>query len=86
MDIIGAIKGHVKLKIEVSPLVDAVLDGVVEPALQKAVEKSKTILDDMAFKGLYPSLEAEVKSLVKENVIKLNEKIPESLRDFIEIG
>lgn len=79
------IKGHIKLKIEIKPVVHKIIDQVIEPALDKLVADTKTQFDDIAKASVYPGLEAKAKEVIDEKIEELKAKIPESLKDFVEI-
>ena len=52
-------------------LVEAVLKQVVEPALDKLVADTTNPFDNMAKAAMYPTLEAELNKLAKEQWAKL---------------
>lgn len=52
-------------------LVEAVLKQVVEPALDKLVADTANPFDNMAKAAMYPTLEAELNKLAKEQWAKL---------------
>lgn len=85
MDILSAIKGKVKIKLSLSPLVDSIIDDVLEPSIDKVVADTKNPFDNMLKASVYPSLEKEIKEKAKEVVKGLKDKLPESIKDFVEI-
>lgn len=85
MDILGALKGKVKLKISVKPVAMSLIDDVLEPAIDKIVADTKNPFDNMLKASVYPMLESEIKSGVSKAIDGLKLKIPEGLRDFIEL-
>lgn len=85
MDILSAIKGKVKIKLGLSPIVDSLIDDVLEPALDKLVADTSNPFDNILKASVYPALESEIKSRIKDQISKLKDKLPESIKDFVEI-
>ena len=85
MDILSAIYGKLKLSIKVKPVAMGIIDDVLEPAIDKIVADTKNPFDDMLKKAVYPMLEAEIKDGISKAIDGLKLKIPEGLRDFIEL-
>lgn len=85
MSILDALKGSVKLRISVKPVVNKIIDDVLEPALKKIVADSSNKFDDVIMASVYPSLEKELKDRVGVELDKLVLKVPEGLRAFIEL-
>jgi hypothetical protein len=85
LKILEILKGSVRIKLSIKPLANKVIDDVLEPALQKIVEDSSNKLDDIIMASILPGLKKELKERVGVELDKLKEKIPESVRDLIEI-
>lgn len=79
------LKGSVKIKISIKPIVNKAIDEALEPALQKIVADSSNKFDDIMLASIYPSLEREVKEKVSKEIDKLKDKLPASVKDLIEI-
>lgn len=85
MKLMEVLKGKIKVSIKLSPLIDDLESKILEPALQKIVDDSKMPFDNIAKAAIYPTLAKEVKDLAKKEIGKLKDKLPESLKDFIEL-
>lgn len=85
MKIMEVLRGKIKISIKVSPLIDDLESKVLEPALQKIVDDSSMPFDNIVKAAIYPKLAEEAKKLAKAEVEKLKAKLPEALRDFVEI-
>lgn len=85
LDFLAILKGSVKIKISIKPILNGVIDQVLQPALEKAVDDTSNKFDDLILAQIYPGVEAQVKASVGKKVDELVLKIPESLRDYIEI-
>ena len=83
--ILEVLKGKIKVSIKVSPLIDDLESKILEPALQKIVDDTKMPFDNIVKSAIYPTLAKEIKDRAKEEVVKLKDKLPEGLKDFIEI-
>ncbi len=68
---LDVLKGLVKVKISVKPVINKIIDEVLEPALKKIVADSSNKLDDVLLASIYPSLEKEVKERVGKEIDKL---------------
>ena len=64
--------------ISLEKLANGVIDEVLEPALKAVVLKSENKFDDMIMMSLYPLLEKEIKTLIAEQVLKLETKLKEA--------
>ncbi len=85
MKLSEVLKGKIKVSIKVSPLIDDLESKILEPSLQKLVDDSKMPFDNIVKSAIYPSLAKEIKERAKDEVKKLKDKLPESLKDFVEI-
>ena len=85
MDIRSVLKGKIKVSVKIKPVVDSLIDEVLEPALDKIVADSRNPFDNMLKASVYPALEKEMKEFAEKKIQELQAKIPESIRDFIEL-
>lgn len=83
--ILEVLKGKIKVSIKVSPLIDDLESKILEPSLQKIVDDTKMPFDNIVKSAIYPTLAKEIKDRAKDEVNKLKDKLPEGLKDFIEI-
>lgn len=70
--------------ISLEKLANGVIDEVLEPALKAVVLKSENKFDDMIMMSLYPLLEKEIKSLIADQVLKLENKLKEVSAPTVE--
>lgn len=85
MKFLEVLKGKIKLSIKVSPLIDDLESKILEPSLQKLVDDSKMPFDNIVKAAIYPTLAKEIKERAKKEIEDLKGKLPESLKDFVEI-